>query len=89
MAKLNTMVKQKEQKPTLLEVPMDRVGKLANKHCDFLDTLKETQEELEHNGAELIEALRGSGRESIVVRGTVLSIKEIKATIKIAVKRPK
>lgn len=87
--KLKTRIKQKEQKPTLIDVPMDRTGKLANDHIDLLDKIKETQEQADHNGAELIESLRGSNRESIVVRGTTLTIKSIKAKIKIAVKRPK
>lgn len=73
----------------MLDVPMDETGKLANKFVDCLDQERELGEEKDHIGAELVTALKTQGRQAITVRGVTLTIKEIEAKIKIAVKRPR
>lgn len=76
-----------DPKKPLFDVPMDNSGKLANEYLDISQDIKDKQEELEHTGASLIEALRGSGRDSIKVRGVKLTVKSIEAKVKIAVKK--
>jgi len=77
-----------DKKP-LFEVPMDNPGKLANEYLDASREIKDKQEELEHIGADLIEALRGAGRDSIKVRGVKLTVKSIEAKVKISMQKEK
>lgn len=86
MKKLRMKVKSKEEKPALLDVPMDEVGKFANDYVDVLGEIKNREETLESLGSELVIALQKSNKQEIFVRGITLKIKHIKAKIKIAVK---
>ena len=85
--KLKSRVKSKEQTPALLDVQMDKVGKLANSYVDILDAQKELIERQETSAAELVDALKLQNRREISVRGITLRVKEIEAKIKISVQR--
>lgn len=86
---LKHKVKSHEQKPGLLNVPMDMTGKLANEYVDYLETIKGNHEAMDIVGADLIKSLKAQGRDNITVRGVTLKVKEIEAKIKISVKRKK
>lgn len=79
---------QQNTKP-LIDVPLDKTGKLANTYVDILNEIKQNQEELVSTGADLIDALKEQHRTDITVRGVTLKVKEIEAKIKIVVKSPK
>ena len=78
----------KREKPKdLISVPMDETGSKANAYLDLIEEIAKANEEKDHAGAELVEALRAVGRTAIRVRGTTLSIKEIEAKVKIVSKK--
>lgn len=84
-----TRPKPRDQKPTLIDVPLDTAGRLSDDYVDHLEAIGKLEKELDTIGGELIKVLKTQGRESIFVRGVNLKVKEVKAKFGISVKRVK
>jgi hypothetical protein len=76
-----------QAKETLVDVPLDAVGKAAESYLYALREVESAKKHAGTEGAKLIRELKASGRGGIRVQGIFLSIKTIEASEKIVLKR--
>lgn len=86
---IKTRIKSKEQKPALLDVPMDEAGKIANEYLDIIEEIENREKTLKDLSGDLIQAMNRRGSKTMVVRGVVLNIRDIEASQKIQVQKAK
>ena len=84
---LKTRIKNRQDKPALLDVPMDEAGKLANDYLDIHSEIETREATLKDIARDLIHAMNARGTKSMVVRGVVINVKEIEASQKIQIQR--
>lgn len=84
---LKTRVKNRQDKPALLDVPMDEAGKLANDYLDILSEIETREATLKDLSRDLIRAMNARGTKSMVVRGVVINVKDIEASQKIQIQK--
>jgi hypothetical protein len=86
---LNYKIKNREESPSLVEVEMDEIGKLAD---EFVELLNEEEGILRRKRAiaeKLVPELVKQNRNFIQVRGVMLRAKHIAETIKLEVTKPR